>query len=148
MPKSSMSSAGDKAPSTNKGKTTTWSASATMANTMAARKRGPGEIVTVSLVTAVLLSLLSAYFRPILRECQSAYQPECCDQRPHERHWVEVHWWRHAGHTPPVSTVFQWDCQWRFYFGYCASTLAQRSRFVLGLYSGRAVGGNQELVTW
>jgi hypothetical protein len=43
-----MSSAGDKAPSTNKGKTTIWSASATMANTMAARKRKPGEIVMVS----------------------------------------------------------------------------------------------------
>jgi hypothetical protein len=62
-----MSSAGDKAPSTNNGKTTIWSASATMANTMAARKREPGEIVTVSLVTAVLLSLLNTYFKPMLR---------------------------------------------------------------------------------
>jgi hypothetical protein len=35
-----------------------------------------------------------------------AYQSECGDQRAHERHWVEVHWWRHAGQTPPVSNVF------------------------------------------
>ena len=34
------------------------------------------------------------------------YQSECGDHRLHERHWVEVHWWRHAGHTPPVSNVF------------------------------------------
>jgi hypothetical protein len=43
-----MSSAGDKAPSTNNGKTTIWSASAMMASIMAARKRESGEIVTVS----------------------------------------------------------------------------------------------------
>ena len=40
---------------------------------------------------------LSSYF---------AYQSECADQREHERHCVEVHWWRQAGHTPPVSNVF------------------------------------------
>ena len=43
----------------------------------------------------------------MLRECQCAYQSECGDQRAHERHCVEVHWWRHAGHTPPVSKAFQ-----------------------------------------
>jgi hypothetical protein len=37
------------------------------ASTMAARRREPGEIVMVSLVTAVLLSLLNAYFKPMLR---------------------------------------------------------------------------------
>ena len=35
-----------------------------------------------------------------------SYQSECGDQRAQERHWVEVHWWRHSGHTPPVSNVF------------------------------------------
>jgi hypothetical protein len=48
----------------------------------------------------------------------SAYQSECGDQPPHLRHWVEVHWWRQAGQTPPVSNVFhrfpqsqnQWSC--------------------------------------
>jgi len=34
------------------------------------------------------------------------YQSECGDQRVQERHWVEVQWRRHAGHTPPVSKVF------------------------------------------
>jgi hypothetical protein len=34
------------------------------------------------------------------------YQSECGDQRAHERHCVEVHCWRQAGHTPPVSNVF------------------------------------------
>ena len=42
----------------------------------------------------------------MLRECQATYQSECGDQRAHERHWVEVHWWRQAGQTPPVSNVF------------------------------------------
>jgi len=36
----------------------------------------------------------------------SWYQSECGDQPPHLGHWVEVHWCRHAGHTPPVSNVF------------------------------------------
>src|SRR5260370_27893422 len=40
----------------NKGKTMIWSASAMMANTIAARKREPGEIMMVSLATAVLPS--------------------------------------------------------------------------------------------
>ena len=66
-PKSSMSSAGDKAPSTNKGKTTIWSASAMMTSTRAARKRGPGVIVMVSSVTAGQLALLNLYSRPMLR---------------------------------------------------------------------------------
>jgi len=35
-----------------------------------------------------------------------SYQSECRDQRPHDRHWVSVHWWRQAGQTPPVSKVF------------------------------------------
>jgi len=35
-----------------------------------------------------------------------AYQSECGDHLLHERHWVSVHWCRHAGHTPPVSKVF------------------------------------------
>ena len=30
--------------------------------------------------------------KPMLRECKSAYQSECGDQRVHERHCVEVHW--------------------------------------------------------
>src|ERR1019366_8603941 len=47
MPKSSRSSVGEKAPSTNWGKATIWSASAAMASAMAAQKRGPGEIVRV-----------------------------------------------------------------------------------------------------
>jgi hypothetical protein len=34
---------------------------------MAARRREPGEIVMVSSVTAVLLSLLNAYSKPMLR---------------------------------------------------------------------------------
>jgi hypothetical protein len=37
---------------------------------------------------------------------QCAYQSECGDHCSHERHCVEVHCWRHAGHTPPVSNVF------------------------------------------
>src|SRR5438876_11880695 len=36
----------------------------------------------------------------------SAYQSECADHRPQERHCVSVHLWRQAGHTPPVSNVF------------------------------------------
>jgi hypothetical protein len=43
---------------------------------------------------------------PMLRRCQCAYQSECGDHRVQERHWVEVHWWRHAGQTPHVSNVF------------------------------------------
>ena len=39
---------GDNAPSTNKGNTISWSASATTASSMAARKREPGEMVMVS----------------------------------------------------------------------------------------------------
>lgn len=35
-----------------------------------------------------------------------AYQSECGDQRAHDENWVEVHRWRQAGHTPPVSNVF------------------------------------------
>ncbi len=54
--KSSTSSAGDRAPSTNIGKTMIWSASATMASIMAARNCQPGEMVMVSSVTAVVLS--------------------------------------------------------------------------------------------
>jgi len=89
-----------------------------MASTMAARKREPGEIVMVSPVMAVLLSLLNAYSKPMFRTLekdrakrptchrQVVYQSECGDHRLHERHWVEVHWWKHAGHTPPVSNVF------------------------------------------
>jgi len=38
-----------------------------MASTMAARKREPGETAMVSPVTAVLLSRLNAYFKPMLR---------------------------------------------------------------------------------
>ena len=53
IPKSSISSAGDSAPSTNAGKTAIYRASARMASTIAARKREPGEIVMVSSVTAV-----------------------------------------------------------------------------------------------
>ncbi len=34
------------------------------------------------------------------------YQSECADQRVEERHCVEVHWWRQAGQTPPVTNVF------------------------------------------
>ena len=34
------------------------------------------------------------------------YQSEYIDQRVHERHCVEVHWWRQAGHTPLASKVF------------------------------------------
>jgi|SRR5579864_5685502 len=34
------------------------------------------------------------------------YQPECGDHPAHERHCVSLHWWRQAGHTPPVSNVF------------------------------------------
>jgi hypothetical protein len=63
-----MSSAGDQASSTNKGKTTIWSASAMMASIMAARKREPGEIVTVSSVTPMLLSCLI----PILTDAARA----------------------------------------------------------------------------
>src|SRR5216684_1741870 len=51
----------------NKGKTMIWSASAMMANAIAARKREPGEIVMVSLATAVLPILLDAYSKPMGR---------------------------------------------------------------------------------
>src|SRR5580693_5095952 len=34
-----------------------------------------------------------------LSDIDCAYQSECGDQRAHERHWVSVHWWRHAEHT-------------------------------------------------
>jgi hypothetical protein len=37
---------------------------------------------------------------------QCVYQSECGDRRLHDRHCVEVHWWRQAGQTPPVSNVF------------------------------------------
>ena len=36
-------------------------------------------------------SIRSAYSKPILRECQSAYHSECGDQRVQDRQWVEVH---------------------------------------------------------
>jgi len=36
-----------------------------------------------------------------------AYQSGCSDQRSQRRHWVEVHAYRQAGQTPPVSKVFQ-----------------------------------------
>jgi len=74
-----------------------------MASTMAARKREPGEIVMVSPVMAVLLSLLNAYSKPMFRTLekdrakrptchrQVVYQSECGDHRLHERHCVEVH---------------------------------------------------------
>jgi hypothetical protein len=62
-PKSRMSSAGERAPSTKLGKTTICSASATTARIMAVRKRGPGEIVIVAsvmaLITSPLVSILS-----------------------------------------------------------------------------------------
>ncbi len=53
----------------------------------------------------------AAFILPILTESNTScyhctYQSECGDQRAHERHCVEVHCWRHAGHTPPVSNVF------------------------------------------
>ena len=50
--------------------------------------------------------VLHAYSKPTLQECQCAYQSECGDQPLQERHCVEVHWCRPAGHTPPVSNVF------------------------------------------
>jgi hypothetical protein len=43
-----MSSAGEAAPSKNKGEKTIWKVSATIANKRAMRRRGPGEIVAVS----------------------------------------------------------------------------------------------------
>jgi hypothetical protein len=43
-----MSSAGEAAPSKNKGEKTIWKVSATIANKRAMRRRGPGEIVMVS----------------------------------------------------------------------------------------------------
>ena len=43
-----MSSAGEAAPSKNKGEKTIWKVSATIANKRAVRMRGPGEIVMVS----------------------------------------------------------------------------------------------------
>ena len=48
IPRSKMSSAGDSAPATKRGKTTICSASAMMARIKAARRRGPGEIVMAS----------------------------------------------------------------------------------------------------
>ena len=38
---------------------------------------------------------------------ESRYQAECADQPAQERHCVDVHCCRHAGHTPPVSKVCQ-----------------------------------------
>jgi hypothetical protein len=35
-----------------------------------------------------------------------SYQSEWGDHRAHERHWVDFHSWRHAGHISPVSNVF------------------------------------------
>ena len=60
-----------------------------MKDVLAMANTQDGGIVMVSSVTAVLLSLLSAYFRPIVRECQSAYQSECGDHRLQERHFVD-----------------------------------------------------------
>jgi hypothetical protein len=40
------------------------------------------------------------------RISQCAYQSECGDQRPHDRHCVAVHLWRHTGQMPSVSNVF------------------------------------------
>ena len=54
-PKSSTSSAGDIAPPTNKGKTAICSASAMIAKIIAARNRGPAEIVIVSSVMTGLI---------------------------------------------------------------------------------------------
>src|SRR5499425_2892219 len=45
-------------------------------------------------------------FMIVSRYHECAYQSECGDHRLHERHWVSVHWCRHAGQTPPVSKVF------------------------------------------
>src|SRR5208283_596732 len=47
-PTSSRSSAGENAPSTNRGKTASWSASATIATNIAALNGGPGEMVMES----------------------------------------------------------------------------------------------------
>jgi hypothetical protein len=51
--KSKMSSSGDSAPSTNKGNPIIWTASATVANTMAARKRECGESRNESATIAI-----------------------------------------------------------------------------------------------
>ena len=77
----------------------------------------------------------------MLRECQSAYQSECGDQRAHERHWVEVHCWRQAGQTLPVSNVFH-SCpqsqDHRFSLRRVQSQSGQRMRGLEGsrLFSG------------
>jgi len=68
-----------------------------MANTMAARKREPGEIVTVSLVTAVLLSLLNTYFKPTLpctcveRHYDRPTTRRCANRFPNRQLDVRVH---------------------------------------------------------
>src|ERR1700730_1081181 len=35
-----------------------------------------------------------------------SYQSEWGDHQAHERHWVDFHSWRHAGHISPISNVF------------------------------------------
>ena len=40
-------------------------------------------------------------------DLQCEYQSESVDQQAHERHWVEVHWWRQEGYPFRFKNVFQ-----------------------------------------
>jgi hypothetical protein len=68
-----MSSAGEAAPSKNRGEKTIWKVSATIANKRAMRRRGPGEIVMVSgFIPPAPLSKLSRM--PNHRACPSGLE--------------------------------------------------------------------------
>ena len=71
---------------------------------IASEKDSAADARCTAVVQSQFVNVTPAHVESILSH--RAYQSECGDQWAHERHWVEVHWWRQAGHTPPVSNVF------------------------------------------
>src|SRR5258708_25958408 len=102
-----MSSAGDAAPSTNNGKTTSWSASARIARIIAARIRPPGEIEmaswgmaacsvqTSSIVAILSFRLIERAFRP----APSATIDKSACRSSEWNPWCRVH------HSPMLPTT-------------------------------------------
>jgi hypothetical protein len=77
-------------------------------------------------------SVISETDYGVKRYLAYSYQSECGDHTWHRKHWVSVHWRRHAGQTPPVSKVFQLYPQEQPQRSDCAGVQPQRGQRMRG----------------